>query len=267
MRNRSTTTCFWTVIAWIGLAACASGDLPPSIWPPSNFELVVDELQVGDGALHVVRRLAVDASGVVIYGTSSQPLVDEDSGLSLPVFDRLSIYQLEPMATRSLARKLDRAGIGDLVVPAPDAASERGVSIVWRAFGERRVLSAGGRLRGGLGEVMALAAAHLPPGEAFDVQMSRPVVPVLRGAPAPVEGAQGALDALLEQVARRPNDGALLLDAYALACRAGEADVAGRLLVRWERAQRAAKPAGAFVDGAARAPTLQADALRRFLPG
>ena len=250
----------------LGLAACAAGELPPSVWPPPNFELVVDELEVDGGSMHVVRRFSVDASGVVIYGESSRPLLDEETGLSVPVFDRLSVYRLEPMAVRSLARKTSRTGIGELAVEAPDVASDVGLSIVWQAFGQRRVLSAAGRLRGALGEVVALVSAHLPPGESFRVQGSRPAVSVLRGVPAPATGAAGALAALLAQLERRPDDAALLLDAYALACRAGDLGVATDLLERWDRASRVARRQGAFVDDAGSAPKLRAADLRQFLP-
>ena len=100
--------------------ACGGRELAPSIWPPEDFSLVVEETREDGDRMHVIRRLQVDASGLVIYGTSSQPLVDAKTGASLPVLDRLAVYGLEPTSLRFLARKLDRP------VRAALAAGHRG---------------------------------------------------------------------------------------------------------------------------------------------
>ena len=104
----------------LSAAACVGDPLEPSIWPPANFSLDVEESRQDGDAMHVVRRLRVEASGVVLYATSSRPLVDASGAVSLPVFDRMSIYRLEPAAVRALSRKLDRLGVDEL------AASDSG---------------------------------------------------------------------------------------------------------------------------------------------
>ena len=108
-----------TVLSAFG---CMGSGLPPSVWPPSNFRIVVEELQTVGMSAHILRRWQVDASGLVIYGTSSKPLVDPESGASWPVFDRLSIYRLEPKCVRALSRRLDRLGISEIVVPSSAVA-------------------------------------------------------------------------------------------------------------------------------------------------
>jgi len=254
-------------IAALAAFSCTGGGLPPSVWPPPNFSLVVDELRSGADGMHVVRRLHVDADGIVVYGTSSQPLVDGETGASLPVLDRMTVYRLEPKSVRALARKLDRYGIGELVVPVPAAgAAGPGLSLTWQAFAQKRVLTSSGRLRGGMGEIMALIAAHLPPGEAFDSQMNRPVKPVLRGVPEPVTDAGGALAALREQLERRPDDKVLLLDAFALACRTGDRPLAAELLQRWQAAAQAEVGESGFATDADASPRRRAEVLRRMLP-
>ncbi|MCK5945189.1 MAG: hypothetical protein KAI24_24585 [Planctomycetes bacterium] len=252
----------------LAAASCIGGSLPPSVWPPANFRLVVDELKARDDGLRVVRRLHVDASGVVVYGTSARPLVDPETGASLPVFDRLSVYRLEPKSVRALARKLDRYGIGDLVVPMPASGLGEGPGLVltWQAFAQRRVLTSTGRLRGRIGEIMALVAAHLPPGEQFESEMSRSVVPVLRGAPEPVVDVAGALTALREQLEQRPEDTVLLLEAFALACRADDRALAVELLERWLQVAEAEFGTSGFATDPDAAPRRRAEAMRRMLP-
>ena len=63
-----------------------------------------------------------------------------------------------------------------------------------------------GRLRGQMAEIMGVISAHLPPGESFGVEMSKPIVTVLRGVPAPVEDLPGALAAYREQLRADPGD-------------------------------------------------------------
>lgn len=242
--------------------ACIGGELASSVWPPEDFDLVVDELRNDGAGAHVIRRLSVRADGVVIYGTSSAPLVDAETSASFPVFERLCIYRLEPASVRALARRLDRLGSGVESSGQPAGSEESAqVTVSWRAFERRRRLTSGGRLRGGMGDIVALVASYLPPGEAFGIRMTRPVVPVLRGVPEPAAGAQGALAALRAQLEDRPDDPGVLLDAFALACRVGERGAAEQLLQRW----RAASTARAGTDGEGRQQA-QAAAMRRMLP-
>ena len=102
------------------LTGCVSEQLPPSIWPPPDFSLTVEEVRLEGRAANVIRRFRVGADGVAVYGTSSQPLVDGATGVSLPVFDRLAVYQLEPDCVRALARRLDRLGITEIEGSAAD---------------------------------------------------------------------------------------------------------------------------------------------------
>ena len=244
------------------LVGCIGGDLPPSVWPPPNFELVVEEFVSDGDRLHTVRRLHVDALGNVIYGTSSMPLVDEATGTSLPVFDRLAIYRLEPTCVRALSRKLDRLGIGRLDLPSVVLSDrvESALVVTWRAFDENRRLVSQGRLRGEMAEILAVVAGHLPPGESFDVPIGRPVVSVLRGVPEPRHSVEGALDAHRQLLGEHGEDPDLLLDAFALACRAGRRDQAEELLDAWERWREVQRTG--FEDG----PGLDAEVLRRLLP-
>ena len=248
------------------VVACGGRELAPSIWPPEDFSLVVEELREDGDRIHVIRRLQVDAGGFVVYGTSSQPLVDEQTGASLPVLDRLAVYALEPTSLRSLARKLNRLGITTMATPATAGSSSVGISVSWRAFAQRRVLTSSGRPRGSLGEVLALLAAHLPPGESFDTKMTRPVVSVLRGVPVPVTDASGALAAMIERLSERSTDAGLLLSAFALACRVGDQREAERLLDRWQDVERASAGSAELATDAGISVAARAEVFRRMIP-
>lgn len=254
-------------IAGLLAGACIGDGLRPSVWPPPNFRLVVEEMRRDGESVDVVRRFQVNADGVVIYGTSSRPLVDATSGASWPVFDRLSVYRLEPKCVRGLARRLDRLGIGELVVPAAGSEPATGAGLVvrWRAFEQRRDLPMSGRVRGQLADIMAVISAHLPDGESFDVEMRKPVVTVLRGVPAPVDDAKGALLAYRERLRADPEDEGVLLATYALACSAGERAAAERVLARWVKLKSEAASAG-FADISAAQIQARAEVLAGFLP-
>lgn len=259
----------WVLWVAAGLTAgCVTRERPATIWPPEDFSLVVDEVRQDGDVMHVLRRVRFDDRGVVLYGTSTSPLVEEASGASLPVFDRLCIYQLEPTSVRALARSLERLEIADWVPPDRAGDGPLGLSIAWRGFGRQNTLVAAGAPRGRLAEILALVASYLPAGEAFDAALSRPVVPVLRGVPAPRQDAVGALGALRDQLSARPRDREMLLSAYALACRVGDRAGAERLLSRWVAAGRedGAGGSGAFRDRDEVPLAARADVLRRLLP-
>lgn len=254
-----------TVLSAFG---CMGSGLPPSVWPPSNFRIVVEELQTVGMSAHILRRWQVDASGLVIYGTSSKPLVDPESGASWPVFDRLSIYRLEPKCVRALSRRLDRLGISEIVVPSSAVAIGEGpgLSVQWQAFGSKRVLPSNGRLRGPMAEIMAVIASHLPPGEAFQVEMTRPIAPVLHGVPTPGLGGLDALQAYQELIAQDPEDEQFIIAAYALACSVGEREQAEQLLASWQRLKRSQPRPIGFQDDPEQTIDARIKSLSSLLP-
>ena len=263
----------WVLIAISGvsLAGCVGNGLPPSVWPPNNFRLVVEEVQREGASAHVIRRMQVVADGTVIYGTSSKPLVDAETGASWPVFDRLSVYRLEPKCVRALARRIDRLGISDFVVPASAVGQGvgqdvgPGLTLQWQAFGSQRIVPSSGRLRGPMAEVMAVVASYLPPGEAFATEMSRPIVPVLRQVPKPKVGAVEALRAFKERIREDPDDSELVLAAYALACSASEWRQAEALLERWQQLERSKQRNSGFSDNAGSGIEARIKSLKSFL--
>lgn len=248
------------------LASCASTELVPSIWPPADFTCVVEEMALRDGAIHVERRFHVDAQGVVVYGTSTRSLRDPESNTVLPVFERLAVYQLVPACVRAFARRLERLGIETLDASQGErgASDETGLVLRWRAFGTDRTILVRGRVHGAMAEILTVVNAHMPPGERLALPdfAERPVVPVLRGVPEPRVDLAGALRVHEEMLAVHPDYEPWLLDAFALACAAGERTTGEALLQRW-RVVTGARRGGAFAD-----PTAQLDpaVLQRLLP-
>lgn len=208
------------------------------MWPPSDFELTVEEFVHTPGSALAVRRFRADADGLVTYATSSHAL-----GSLLPVFDRLAVYQLVPTSIRALSRRLARTGIGDLETVQGERGEPEGTSLQdgpslrlsWRAFGSERVITARGRVHGAMAEILAIVIAHLPPGETFGLPglAERAVVPVLRGVPTPAADPAGALQAYEGLLALRPQDSDLMLDAFALACDLARRETAEGWLRRW----------------------------------
>ena len=254
-------------VALLSCSACKSDERARSIWPPSDLEILVEELEIDGAEARVMRRFRAGPDGLVTYGTSSQSVVDQETHTLLPVFDRLCVYRLVPTSIRALARRLDRAGIAELERIQGERGVEEGtgLAMTWQAFGRRHVVTARGRLHGPMAEIMALIAAHLPPGENFGLPglAERPVVPVLVGVPAPRDDAAGALEAHERMLVERPEDQAWLLDAFALACHLSRRDSAEELLQRWSDATVAQRTAGMFPD---EEPRLRPEVLQRMLP-
>jgi hypothetical protein len=273
------TTCHTliTCVAWFALlsgSACKSAAHAKSIWPPSDLEILVEELQLEGAEARVLRRFRAGADGLVTYGTSKQSVVDPETHTLLPVFDCLCVYRLVPTSIRALARRLDRWGIAELERIQGERGVEEGtgLAVTWQAFGRRHVLTARGRLHGPMAEIMALVAAHLPPGENFGLPglKERLVVPVLVGVPAPRDDPAGALEAHERMLAERrvaapdsPEDQAWLLDAFALACHLSRRTSAEELLQRWSDATAAQRMANTFPD---EEPRLRPEVLQRMLP-
>ncbi|HEX6809988.1 MAG TPA: hypothetical protein VF384_00070 [Planctomycetota bacterium] len=255
---------------WLALtlaaSACKSDARAKSIWPPADLEILVEELQVDGAEARVLRRFRAGADGLVAYGTSSRSVEDPETHTLLPVFDRLSVYRLVPESIRALARKLDKAGIAELDRVQGERGVEEGTSLAmeWQAFGRRHVVTARGRLHGPMAEIMALVGAHLPPGEGFGLPglADRPVVPVLRGVPAPRLDAAAAFEAHERMLAERPEDEGWLLDAFALACHLEKRSNAEALLQRWSDLTAAERTAPFPEEESRLAPAV----LQRMLP-
>lgn len=248
-------------------AACASQEARPSIWPPPDFELTVEEFRGDRGAPRVVRRVQFVADGLVVYACADRVLRDDETQLELPLFDRLCVYRLVPTCVRALARRLHRLGITELDRQQGEASSPdtSGLGLTWQAFGVQKVLVARGRTHGPMAEILQVVMEHLPDGEVFvdALRQDRPVVSVLRGVPEPRRDAAGALGALVELAVERPGDAELVLHAFALACDRGQREVAAGLLEQWRRLMAAAPAAEAFAD---ETTNVTVAALQRLLP-
>jgi hypothetical protein len=227
------------------LAACSAPSLAESVWPPADFEIVVEELRFAGVDMRVQRRFRARADGVVVYACAPVAVQDELSGAAWPVFERMSVYRLVPTCIRALARRVHRLGVLELDRAQGDQGpgSELAIRLSWRAFEQARVVTTIGRAHGALAEILRTVAEYLPDGERFELKgiADRPVTSVLRGVPGPADDARGALTTLRGFLADAPDDTDLMLDCFALACRGGERAVAEELLQQWSEATVAAR--------------------------
>lgn len=263
----------------LGLAAaCVSEEPPPSIWPPEGFSFVAEEIVQDGERVETRRKFRLHADGLVVYGTSSKPLAAAantagEPVVLLPVYDRLSVYQLVPSAVRGFARRLHKLGflmLDDVIGnagPGRPMGPTSMVVLTWSSVHGVKRVALRGSSRGTPAELLRAVDSLLPAGEQFPgiEAGDRAPVSVLRGVPPPRIDALGALathELLLED---REEDADLLLDTFALACRAASRRVAEGLLERWLQAEsRAGADARTgFEDRAS--PDLQ-PSLRQMLP-
>lgn len=251
------------------LAASCETPVPPSIWPPPDFGLTVEQVDHELDAVQVTKRFRVRADGLVVYGTATTSVVGGDPDLHLPVFDRLAVYQLEPQCTRALARRIERCGILDLDPVQGERGTVAGPSVVvaWQALGQRKLLSASGPVHGAMAEILAIVDAYLPEGERLDLPgvADRNLPRVLRGVPGPRADASGALEVHRALLQKNPVDSETALDAFVLACHLGHRQLAEALLAQWAAAtteQRRVQSAFADVGG-----SLAPEVLGTLLPG
>lgn len=237
--QRSWQTCGVSLLVLV-FTACATDLDQDSIWPPKDFVVSVEEASIRDGELVVERRFRARADGLACFATASGAIVDQESGSSLPVWSRLSVYKLVPTCTRALARRVHRAGVLDLerTRGQREGAVEVGAVLRWRAFDRAVVVTSRGRVHGSMAEILAIVAAHLPDGERLLTPgvTERGIASVLRGVPKPHEDVEGSLRTHLELLDQSPTDTVMLLDAFALACRSGRRELAEQLIDRWTKA-------------------------------
>lgn len=265
--QRSWQSCLATAVV-VAASGCATQPLPDSMWPPENFEVRVEQVRLENGSPRIVRRFRALADGLVSVATSSSSLVDPVTQTQLPVFERMCSYQLVPTSIRALARRIERCGIADM----DTRQGERGIAadtylvLVWQAMDRIRSVTAVGRVHGAMADILSIVMAHMPDGEGFDLPglMDRPVVPVLRGVPAPCDGAEGALRAHVALLERRPHDRILMEDAFALACRLDRQAEARALLQQWMEATADERRLQEMFP--ADTPRLSPEVLRRLLP-
>jgi hypothetical protein len=212
-----------------------------SAWPPPDFYLEVEELRTAPAPFQVARRVQVWADGTVLYKKAPDRLLMADGKIALAVFSDACAYKLLPETTRLLARKVWRRGVLELDDDQGDHRGDAGAALHlrYRGHGINKTVYASGQIHGTLVRVLRTINAYLPPGEEFALPgMAGDKEPsTLRGVPAPFADLAGAFSLHQELLQRFGTDRTLMLDAFALACRAGDRIAATDLLGRFRSAK------------------------------
>ena len=222
--------------------------------------MTIEELEERNAGTVVARRFAVWSDGLCLYAEAPEVVSDSDGLHVLPVFSKVCAYRMLRSHTRLLARQLFRRGVLDLGRTEPPArqreVGERSIRLLYRAFGNERLVIASGQVRGSMVRVLNVINSYLPPGDShlfvlpglagdrepasLSFDFDDDGVPDVRPV-ADVAGAMGCYERLLEEW---PDDSNLLLSAFALACWEGDQTKARRLLDRWLEAAGAAGTVG-----------------------
>lgn len=263
MTQKPTRQTVCGAIAALLLSSCATGPrVIVSKFPSPDFRLVVEELADVDGVVQVQRRFRVLADGTCSYARASAQLVDPETGITLPVFSILSVYQLMGINVRLLARKLHKQQLGVLTQAEIGGVLDqsRRWRISYRAANTQSELVVGGQINRLLVGIFNVINNHVPPGEGFALQgLSGDPDPVsYSNIQAPVASVQGALGAYSGLLLARPAEADLLLETFALACTAKDRKFAAELLARFS----ALPPPSTPVPGV---PTITAASLQGML--
>ncbi|MCA8973730.1 MAG: hypothetical protein KDC98_03365, partial [Planctomycetes bacterium] len=158
---RTTHLCSWQTLRCVtlglSLTACATQQDEDTIWPPSDFEFSVEEVTLRPDEVSTRIRFRARADGTVCFGAATDRVVDPATGVELPVFGCLSVYELVPTCTRALARRVYRAGVLDLDVEETEQSGETEIGTVLRlrAFGRRTAVPRSARCCAGVRSAVA----------------------------------------------------------------------------------------------------------------
>jgi hypothetical protein len=222
------------------LTGCLRNLNAPSRWPPEDFLLEVVAYEQTEEGLVEPQSMYVFADGLVLFrrASNARPL---DAPAALPVFDTLSVYQLQQQSLRGLTRALDRAKlfrtepINDVT---PSANTGRSVSIRYRAFGVEGEVSNETAPAGALDRIVRLVNGYAPQRHPFTFR-GLGVTTEARFVDEVPEPERSLRDALVihDELARlHPELQSLWLDTFVLALSLDERDAASRALEGLENA-------------------------------
>lgn len=212
-----------------------------SEFPPAGFYLEVRTTVTTADGLQETQRFQVWEDGFAVYREADASLdVPAPDPLRLPLFRRVSAYQLENESTRTLSRLLYNSGLSELA-PVLGTPSPRGtvITVLWRHLGDKEVQAH--EVQGRLARVLHVVNSFLPE----ETKNTHPFLLLpMTGEPEPshlanvpevLDSMPASLDFHVEElVTRFPEDVNVLLDTFALAFAEDQLDLAVRILERIE---------------------------------
>lgn len=260
---------FLALVAMLPVGCLGDPSDRSTVWPPGDFYLEVESSRHTQQVSETLQKYQVWSDGFALYRESDESLRDAAGDVSLAVFRRLCAWRMLPESTRGLARKLHRRGVLDLQSIQGDERQPgegRALSLRYQAFGRSKNVIARGQIHGPMVRVLHVVNSYLPEGVEFDMpgMVGDREPRRLTNVPPPTEDLEGSLEFHRELLERFPEDTELTLDAFALACRAGQRDVAEELLARYLELTEPQRRQGEMFPEAGEA--LTAERLRRLLP-
>lgn len=213
-----------------------------SEFPPEDFYLEVRTTVTTADGLQETQRFQVWESGFAVYREADLSLITPEPGsLRLPLFQRVSAYQMDEESTRTLSRLLYNSGLADLpaVVGNPTPRGDV-ITVLWRHLSEKQVQAH--EIQGRMARVLHVINSFLPEGtknsNPFQLQppmSGEPEPSHLANVPEVLDSMPASLDFHLEELATRfPEDVEVLKDTFALAYAENRLDVAVSILERLE---------------------------------
>ena len=243
-----------TVAAFAAAAgACVTPETTgESLWPPEDFSVAVRRAETRNGVAQELYRFRVFGDGLALWRQARRSVGGAAVGTGLlPVLDTVCCYRLRPESLRMLSRELDAAGVGAVRSASGDDRDPEApvLAIRYRGFGRDTVAFATGDPESGsdLRRVLDVLHGYVPAGRRLmpNDLTGRRLEPALLRVPEPTQSIQGSLRLHQDLCRRYPEDLELVVDAFALAVAHGERELAGDLLaraVRMERAERGFAP-------------------------
>ncbi|MEO0481483.1 MAG: hypothetical protein AAF196_18585 [Planctomycetota bacterium] len=245
------------------LTGCATNGLAKSAWPPEDFTLEVQALDVVPGAPYELQKVQVLSDGLLVYREATAQL--PSGPIVIPVFTICAVYRLDPRSLRTLTRRLDQVDLFDPSADDEISGDDVGhhVSVYWTARGAEGTVSTLSEDQRLLDDTLHIVNSFLPQDRTIDLGRAlqgRSEPTHVERTPTPLDSLEGALACHLDLVRRfGDDDPALLSELFALAIFNRDFEVAGQALASLNRVLRESEEA----DQETR--RLLIDALRRTM--
>lgn len=220
------------------VGSCETQKSRRGAWPPADFRVELRHSVEVDGGLQVRQDAQINAQGLVVYRESDRCICSADGRLQLPVYRRVSAYELPWRSIRILSRNLHRAPVKDVKAPPKSPPVEPGsnhhirLQVTYLA-NEIDVVAVNQNV-GLMNRVVRIINAFLPKDHAVTMpnMLGTPEVHRVQDVPEVRDSLTGAKQFHEKLLLERANDSSLLEDTFALAVAASDWSLASSCVTR-----------------------------------